>query len=344
MPRGSCSSAAAELIWLELFDISLREWSATEAVETQSLTRTFRVKSAEVRALDGVSVRVPRSSVVALVGPNGSGKTTLIKILSTLLLPTSGRAYVMGHDVTREVKEVRGSLGLVLTGERLFYYRLTGYENLLFFASLYNMGLGEAKQRAREVLELVGLSGWAGVQYMKYSLGMQRRLALARALIHDPPVLLLDEPTLGLDPVSARELRGLVKSLSRDKAVLMTSHYMGEVEGLADYIYVIKYGKIIAEGTPAELKAAVGKVVEVSLPYDAVPRDLRRFMAFVRGNRAVLRVPSSMADKLDGRAEYYREDEPTLEDVYAALVGEEMMEIDYRARARGARAWRGGMA
>ncbi|MFP3287307.1 MAG: ABC transporter ATP-binding protein [Acidilobus sp.] len=308
------------------------------------MTRTFRVKSVEVKALDGVSVRVPKSSVVALVGPNGSGKTTLIKILSTLLLPTSGKAYVMGHDVIKEVKEVRGSLGLVLTGERLFYYRLTGYENLLFFASLYNMSLGEARQRAREVLELVGLSRWADVQYMKYSLGMQRRLALARALIHDPPVVLLDEPTLGLDPVSARELRGLVKLLSREKAVLMTSHYMGEVEGLADYIYVIKYGKIIAQGTPAELKAAVGKVAEVSLPYDAVPKDLRRFMVFVRGNRAVLRVPSNIVDKLDGRAEYYRNDDPTLEDVYAALVGEEMMEIDYRVRARGGRGWRGGTA
>ena len=315
-----------------------------DAVETRDLTRVFRTKGVEVRALDGVSLRVPMGSVVALVGPNGSGKTTLIKILSTLLLPTSGQALVMGYDVTRSVREVRRSLGLVLTGERLFYYRLTGYENLAFFASLYDMPLSEVRRRVREVLELVGLSRWADVQYMKYSLGMQRRLALARALVHDPPVLLLDEPTLGLDPVSARELRGLIKGLSREKAVLFTSHYMGEVEGLADYIYVIKYGKIIASGTPQQLVQSLGSVVEVSVDYDRVPRDMARFIVFVRGGRATLRVPKSMADRLDGSSTVLGEDRPTLEDVYAYLIGEETMDIDHRPRARGGGRGGGGGA
>ena len=280
-------------------------------------------------------MKVPLGSVVALVGPNGSGKTTLIKILSTLLLPTSGSAYVMGHDVVKDVKEVRRSIGLMLTGERLFYYRLTGYENLLFFATLYDMPLAEAKARARELLEAVGLGRWGDVQYMKYSLGMQRRLALARALIHDPPVLLLDEPTLGMDPVSARELRGLIKVMAKDKAVLFTSHYMGEVEGLADYIYVIKYGNIVARGTPQELKSMVGSVLEVRARFDGVPRDLRRFVVFVRDSVAWLRVPKSMEGALGDGAEVVGEDQATLEDVYAYLVGETQLEIDYRSRRGG---------
>ena len=300
------------------------------------------MRKLEVRALDKVSVKVPLGSVVALVGPNGAGKTTLIKILSTLLLPTSGSAYVMGHDVVKDVKEVRRSIGLMLTGERLFYYRLTGYENLLFFATLYDMPLAEAKARARELLEAVGLGRWGDVQYMKYSLGMQRRLALARALIHDPPVLLLDEPTLGMDPVSARELRGLIKVMARDKAVLFTSHYMGEVEGLADYIYVIKYGRIVAQGTPQELKSMVGSVLEVKARFDEIPRDLQRFVVFVRDGAAWLRVPKSMADALGDGAEIVGEDQATLEDVYAYLVGETPLEIDYRSRRGGRGGWGGG--
>ncbi|MGC9071496.1 MAG: ABC transporter ATP-binding protein [Acidilobus sp.] len=308
-----------------------------EAVETADLTRIFRVKDLVVKALNGVNLRVRRGAAVALVGPNGAGKTTLIKILATLLMPTSGKAYVMGYDVTREEKGVRRNLGLVLTGERLFYYRLTGYENLVFFGSLYDMGLSEVKAKARELLQLVGLSRWANVQYMKYSLGMQRRLALARALIHDPPVLLLDEPTLGLDPVSAREFRSLVRVVSRGKAVLFTSHYMGEVEGLADYIYVIKGGRIVAEGTSDLLKRKVGRVIEVDYRADTVPKELMRYVVFIRGERARLRVPEEAMEFLNGSGTVLGSYEPTLEDVYAFLVGEEIMDIDFRSRSR----WRG---
>mgnify|MGYP001772645585 CR=1 FL=1 len=309
------------------------------AIETIELVRSYRYRGAEVRALNGVNIRVPQGSVVALVGPNGAGKTTLIKILSTLLTPTSGNAFVMGYDVTREEREVRRSIGLVLAGERLFYYRLTGLENLVFFGSLYDIGLREVKERARELLALVGLARWADVQYMKYSLGMQRRLALARALIHDPPVLLLDEPTLGLDPVSARELRSLVRIVSRGKAVLFTSHYMGEVEGLADYIYVIRGGRIVAEGTPDALKGRVGKVVEVDMRADSVPKGLMRYVVFVRGDRARLRLPGDELDRVNGSATVLGSHEPTLEDVYAYLVGEETMEIDFRSRGGWGRGW-----
>jgi len=234
------------------------------AIACEGLRKVFRVKARHgffrreklaVRALDGVSLRVERGAIYSLVGPNGAGKTTMVKIFSTLLIPDSGWAEVAGFDVVREAPKVRGVIGLVLAPDKGFYSRLTGLENLVYYGRLYGLARGEALRKARELLELTGLGGDGLRLYEEYSLGMRAKLSIAKALINDPEVVFLDEPTIGLDPVSARRVRDLIKELAgRGSTVFMTSHNMWEVESLSDVVAVIKDGSIVAEGSPAELK------------------------------------------------------------------------------------------
>ena len=215
-----------------------------------------------IEALRGVSFSVRYGEVVGLLGPNGAGKTTLIKILATLLLPDSGEAYIAGYDVVREAKKVRKIIGVMLSVEKGFYGKLTGRENLEYFAALYDLDLSYAKTRIKYLLNLLGLDelGASNKLFEEYSLGMKARLALARALLRDPQVLLLDEPTLGLDPLSARRIRDLVKKLAREgKAVLLTSHNLFEVEAICDRVLLINKGLIIAEGSPEDLKNKVSR-------------------------------------------------------------------------------------
>jgi ABC-2 type transport system ATP-binding protein len=308
-------------------------------IETININRVFKSKGKTIQALNNVSIEIPKGYIASLVGPNGAGKTTLIKILSTLMLPTSGKAYVHGFDIINETKNVRSSIGLATGGERLFYYRLTGYENLLFFASLYGLSLGEAKRKSKELLNIVGLSNFINIPYMKYSLGMQRRLALARALINDPPVLLLDEPTLGIDPISAREFRRLIKTLAQKKTVLLTSHYMSEVEELSDIVFLIKDGTILLKGSTEELKNKIGKIVELLLPLDFINDSISRFIISIRANKAFLRLPKSLIDTINGNAEIIGESDPTLEDVYAVLIGESPINQGRGVRPVGWRHW-----
>jgi ABC-2 type transport system ATP-binding protein len=307
------------------------------AISVQKVSKTFKYKGREIRAIQEVSFDQPKGSVWALVGHNGAGKTTLIKILSTLIIPSSGEAYVNGYSVTKEEKKVRASIGLVTVSERLFYYRLTGLDNLIFFASLQGLSLSEARRRGREIMELLGLGNWVDVPYMKYSTGMQRRLALARALLTDPPVMFMDEPTLGLDPLSARVFRELIRQISRTKTILMTSHYLKEVEELASNIVVMKRGKVAAIGTPQELKRIVGKVVEVKVR--EIPPGMGKFVVSSDGRSVTLRLPASYVDGL--RVEEEREVEPTLDDLYIYLIGEqEEGERVERVRRGGGWTWR----
>jgi len=198
---------------------------------------------------------------VGLLGPNGAGKTTTIKIISTLLIPDDGKAYVMGYDVVHEPGMARKHLGVMMTVEKGFYYKLTGRENLEYFAALYGLPKQEIRKRVQEVLELVGLEelGASDRLFEEYSLGMKARLNLARALLRDPEVVLLDEPTLGLDPPSARRIRDLVRSLAhkQGKTVLYTTHNMFEAEIVCDRIILINKGRIVAEGTPDQLKESI---------------------------------------------------------------------------------------
>src|ERR671922_1367392 len=203
----------------------------------RTTTGTFRRRTLEVEAVRGISFAVEDGELFGLLGPNGAGKTTTIKMLITLLIPTSGEARVLGLDVVKDAREVRKRVGYVFGGERGLYERLSAYDNLRYFAELYAVPPREQKQRIAFLLELVGLTGREKERVEGYSRGMRQRLHIARGLLHDPPVVFLDEPTIGVDPVGARDLRALIASLTKaGKTVLLTTHYMFEADALCDRI------------------------------------------------------------------------------------------------------------
>ena len=232
----------------------------------RSRTSTFKRGLKEVEALRGVSFSIEQGELFGLLGPNGAGKTTTIKILTTLLLPTSGRARVLGLDPATQHRELRSRIGYVFGGDRGLYDRLSGLDNLKFFADVYRVPIREKSHRIEELLDTVGLRGRERERVETYSRGMRQRLHIARGLLHDPELLFFDEPTIGLDPVGARELRQTVAGLREaGKTILLTTHYMFEADELCGRVAVIAGGRIVAQGKPSELKAAVseGTVVEI---------------------------------------------------------------------------------
>ena len=211
-------------------------------------------------AVAGVSLRIEQGEVFGLLGPNGAGKTTTIRMLCTLLEPTSGRATVNGYDIRSQAAQVRQSLGTVLAGERSIYWKLTGRENLEYFAALYHIPPKIARRRIDELLERMQISERANELVEKYSTGMKQRIAISKALLARPPIILLDEPTLGLDPQAARRVRELVVELKEEgHTILLTTHYMEEADQLSDRIAIIDQGRIIAQDTPVELKRRIGQ-------------------------------------------------------------------------------------
>jgi len=230
------------------------------AVETDRLVRCFagrrHDRGATRIALDGVTLRVAVSSVHGLLGPNGAGKTTLVKILSTILLPTSGTARVMGRDVVSETALVRPLVGLALGGERGLYNRLTARQNLRYWGSLYGLSRAAAVRRSEALLDAVGLADRADDRVETYSRGMKQRLHLARGLVGDPAVLFLDEPTSGLDPVGAREFRDMVRGLRRTGCtVVLATHDMAEADALCDEVTFIDHGVVLATERPDALRS-----------------------------------------------------------------------------------------
>jgi ABC-2 type transport system ATP-binding protein len=219
--------------------------------------RWFSRNRRRIVAVHDISFGVPRGTIFGMLGPNGAGKTTTIKMLSTLLIPTGGTATVGGYDVVRDERAVRRQLGVVLGGDRGLYGKLTARDNLVYFGNLYGMTRDSIRRRSGELLELVNLRERADERVEGYSRGMKQRLHLAKALLHDPPILILDEPTIGLDPAAAVDLRRAIAALVPQHTVLLTTHDMYEADQLCREIAIVDQGLIVAQGTPEQLKARV---------------------------------------------------------------------------------------
>lgn len=234
-------------------------------------------------AVDDISFQVRRGELFGMVGPNGAGKTTTVKMLSTLLLPTSGAVEIFGTDV-RDTAQVRPHIGFTFGGNKGLYTRLSGLDNLKYFSELYRIPPQISRKRIKDLLEVVGLSGREHDRVETYSSGMQQRLHLARALLHNPQLIFLDEPTVGIDPVGAREIRKLIKQLVRGgRTILLTSHYMYEVEELCDRIAVIDHGRIVAMDTPAALKARCSEDSVIVIQTTNNNRQLQQQLQPLRG-------------------------------------------------------------
>jgi len=318
-----------------------------EPIIVDNLVKIFparrRSGQEDKRAVDGVSFKVRKGEIFGLLGPNGAGKTTTIKMLCTLLLPTSGNAEILGTSILRSEREIRKRINLVSGGERGLYYRLTGRQNLKFFSELYGISPIDRDGRIDELLKLVGLEDASDVRVEDYSRGMKQRMHIARALVNDPDVLFLDEPTIGLDPEISRDIRALIKKMAEDgKTIMLTTHYMFEAEELCDRIAIISKGKIVALGTAPQLKDLVksSKVIEVVTADDpsealdslrsltgvihvASERFSGRFL-----NRLQVEKNEELFDKISDILRGFRivragYDEPTLEDTYIALVNKD---------------------
>ncbi len=309
-------------------------------------------------ALDKVNIKIRPRELFGLLGPNGSGKTTMIKCLATILIPDEGTAIVNGFDIRKETSKVRASLGLVVGGERTLYWKLTARDNLIYFSSLYKMQKRHAKKRIEELLEVLQLSDRADERLEDYSTGMRQKVAIARALLHDPPILLLDEPTLGLDPNFARQIRNQIKELSekQGKTVLLTTHYMDEADQLCDRVAFINNGKIVAVDTPNRLKAMVKETerLEVTV-YHPQPDIEEHIRSLLPEAEAVKLIPGNEVDGVPSRIkiiggtteenigriiDFLRQKNvrigsldigvPTLEDVFIKLTGAKLTEGEKR--------------
>jgi len=220
----------------------------------------FKSEEKLVEALKNISLEIKPGEIFGLLGPNGAGKTTLIKCLTTLLLPTSGEATINGFRLTKDDNAIRASTGCMLMGERGLYWKLTGRENLVFFGALYHLSSKDRVTRANQIIERLHLGDIADRAVESYSSGQRMKLAFAKALINDAPLLILDEPTNTLDVPSARELRAVVRELNAEgKTVIYTTHIMSEAETLCNRVAIVDRGEVLALGTVDELKASMGK-------------------------------------------------------------------------------------
>ena len=324
------------------------------AIQTTGLRRIFttttgvvRRKTKEIVALDGVSLSVQPGELFGLLGPNGAGKTTITKILATILLPTSGGATVLGHDVVKDTAKLRPRIGIVFGGERGLYWRLSGRDNIQYFSDLYKIPPEISNKRIPELMELVGLRDRGDERVEGYSRGMKQRLHIARGLVNDPEVVFLDEPTIGLDPVAARELRQVIKGLKDSgKTVFLTSHYMFEIDALCDRVAVLSKGKILTVDTPSALKKLVADLEVVEIECFGAPASVIEKLrehprvdsvnVETREQVQVLQIQAPAGHELvqdflrilDGvRVSKVVTRQPTLEDAYVKLVGKEAMQI-----------------
>ncbi|MBU7017867.1 MAG: ATP-binding cassette domain-containing protein [Theionarchaea archaeon] len=312
-----------------------------EAITCENLTRVFKSKGRTIEALDQVTFNVKKGELFGLLGPNGAGKTTLIKILTTLLLPTSGSASVYGYDVTKDEKKIRPIINMVSGGEYSGYGLLTVEENLWMFSQFYGIPGKEARNRIDELMNRLRITELAKNKVRTLSTGERQRVNIIRAFMTDPQVVFLDEPTLGLDVETARLIRKFIREWLRaaDHTVLLTTHYMMEADELCDRIAIIDVGKIVALDTPSKLKSLIKKEISLKMEvYPEIPVDWLNNMEGVigytsedKGGTLGLRVMVSddtvvgevlaEINQRKGRIHYLLKEEPTLEDVFLKLTG-----------------------
>jgi len=325
-----------------------------DPIEVRSLSKTFTTKEGplfrktqkSVTALDDVNFSVKKGEIFGLLGPNGAGKTTTIKAICTLIHPTSGEVYVNGHNVVKDAQRARQDLGVMLTGDRTLYWKLSGRENLEYFAALYHMGGATAKQRIEQLLKLVGLDERQNTLVENYSTGMRIRLSFAKAILHEAPVILLDEPTMSLDPQSARLVREIIRDLRKEGcSILLTTHYMEEADQLSDRVAIIDHGKIIAMAPPRELKETVLKseiieieaqninpqvveklrgiptITEVVSTIDDAAAQKGVIKVHASGGKQVIPEMLGVLVKGDVEISNVKVATPTLEDVFISLTG-----------------------
>jgi ABC-2 type transport system ATP-binding protein len=312
------------------------------AVRTENVRRTYKAREnqAEIVALDSVSLEIEEGEVRGLLGPNGAGKTTLVKVLSTVLLPTSGKASVLGHDVERDSAAVRELIGIVLGGDRGLYWGLTARENLEYWAALYKVPGKQVRDKVTTLLERVGLTERADQLVEGYSRGMKQRLHLARGLIGAARVLFLDEPTTGLDPIAAREFRELIRQLkSEGRTILLTTHDMLEAEEVCDTVAFIDKGRLLAVESPRSLGRMLAENERID--FDGT-EDVAQRLRLLGGVTAVTRVSENtyrveVRDKaaikaaiqllLDKGITSIRTSSPSLEEVYVHLIGDRGLRV-----------------
>jgi len=328
-----------------------------QAIRTQQLGRIYKLRdrkkgeARELVALADVDLEVPPGELLGLLGPNGAGKTTLIKILTTLLGPSSGRAWVAGHDVVQEPQQIRPLINMVSGGEYSGYGLLTVRENLWMFSQFYGIPSKLANQRIRDLLGVVGLSDRLNTKTSELSTGLRQKMNIVRGFMTEPRVLFLDEPTLGLDVGAARDVRAFIRDWMRqrpDSTVLLTTHYMVEADELCDRVAIINGGKVLACDSPAVLKRQLQReaIFELEVgPLNGVTPEQLRAIAGVR--RLVHRPAEGGADLefmleeesvlpavvgwlADGGValRHLQKREPTLEDVFVKLVGMRMEEVE----------------
>lgn len=288
-----------------------------------------KIKKEKIIAVDHINLRINKGEKIGIIGPNGAGKTTLLKILSTLILPDEGIATIDGYDVVREPDIVKTKIGL-LAGEfvRSLYWRLSGKNNLKFFANLQN--IWNAEERIDHLLELFDLKKMENELVMKYSTGMKHKLALAVGLLNDPPILFLDEPLTGMDPVTAYDIKHLVRNEFKDKTIIWTSHNLYEIEEMCDRIALINNGKIVLEGSPEKLKSDYWEYNKILV---VTSNNTNAFLSIenveIKDNNVIIKTNNTKRTFLEIMEIVRREDieikeiktlKPTLEEIFMKVV------------------------
>jgi ABC-2 type transport system ATP-binding protein len=306
--------------------------------------KSFTVGAPEKTAVDSISFKVRKGEIYGILGPNGAGKTTTIKMLSTLLIPSSGKATVLGMDISSEkdARLLRKRINMVSGGERGLYYRLTGRQNLEFFADLYGIPKRSQKELIDKLLDLVELNDSADMKCENYSRGMKQRIHIARALINSPEILYLDEPTIGLDPEISKGIRRLIRRLSEmGTTIILTTHYMFEAEELCNDMIILRKGRIVGQGTVLDIKDSISdasliRVVTSDDPSPATDTLTKGNVGFttvklLNGRYSTTITTGSNNDSLDPYENLFRPygvknigaEEPTLEDAYLRLIRED---------------------